>query len=740
MVFMAASRLVRYRINALPLLAFLVILVASAYFLIRAAQDSAFFSEWYSVVLVLNALCIIALFILIFISLFRLVKQYRFREMGSRLTSRLVVMFILLAIVPTSFIYYFSLRFLDKGIDSWFDRHIEAALSDALDLSRTALDDRMREVLRQTDNIAMDLSKSNKKLNGQALVGLDPKSSILELTLFSMTGHIMAANSVDPTRIVPSRPNESVFLQLRQGRDYVGLEPISESGLFIRAVVNVPRLGRSGDTYILQSLLPVDERIGVLAQRVEDAFSRYKGMIYLRRPLKSSFVLTLSLALLQSLLTAVWLAFYFARKIVEPIRILAMGMHYVAAGNYEQQLPPQNNDELGSLIESFNDMTRRVSIARDEAKINQKNVEQQKIYIETVLTHLSSGVMTFDNKRRLRTVNEAASKILQSDVNKYVGFSLKRWASREKELQPLLDVLFQKIESKDAAWHGEVMMYPCGVKQILICRGSQLPPVSGSLGGYVLVFDDITSFVQAQKNAAWGEVARRLAHEIKNPLTPIQLSAERLRDKYLGSQPDRDTALLDKATRTIVNQVESMKDMVRAFSDYAQALPLQLQALDLNHLIIEILDLYHNNDGVSVVSKLAQNLPAIKGDEGRLRQLLHNLLKNAFVAVREKGSRVTITTYVVVKHSVQYVELVVQDDGPGLPKEHVEQVFEPYFTTKTKGTGLGLAIVKKIVEEHNGQIMAENAPLGGARFVIFLPIDELLLAAFANHDEINHDR
>jgi len=740
MVFMAASRLVRYRINALPLLAFLVILVASAYFLIRAAQDSAFFSQWYSIVLVLNVLCIIALFVLIFIGLFRLVKQYRLREMGSRLTSRLVVMFILLAIVPTSFVFYFSLRFLDKGIDSWFDRHIETALSDALDLSRTALDDRMREVLRQTDSIATDLSKSNKKLNGHALAGLDPEDSILELTLFSMTGHIIAANSVDPTRIVPDRPNESVFLQLRQGRNYVGLEPISESGLFIRAVVNIPRLSSSVDAYILQSLLPVDERIGVLAQRVEDAFSRYKGMVYLRRPLKSSFILTLSLALLQSLLTAVWIAFYFARKIVEPIRILAMGMHYVAAGNYEQQLPLQNNDELGTLIESFNDMTRRVSMARDEAKINQKNVEQQKVYIETVLAHLSSGVMTFDNKQRLRTANEIASKILQSNVNEYVGFSIKRWASKEKELQPLLDVLCQKIESKDAAWRGEVMLYPRCVKQVLICRGSQLPPVIGSLGGYVLVFDDITSFVQAQKKAAWGEVARRLAHEIKNPLTPIQLSAERLRDKYLGSQPDRDTVLLDKATRTIVNQVESMKDMVRAFSDYAQAPPLQLQTLSLNHLIIEILDLYHTHSGISVSSELAQNLPTIKGDEGRLRQLLHNLLKNAFVAVKEKGTSVTMTTCTMAGQGVRYIKLVVQDDGPGIPKEYIEQIFEPYFTTKTKGTGLGLAIVKKIVEEHNGQIMAENVLLGGARFVILLPIDELHLGAFSNHDEISHDK
>jgi two-component system, NtrC family, nitrogen regulation sensor histidine kinase NtrY len=477
------------------------------------------------------------------------------------------------------------------------------------------------------------------------------------------------------------------------------------------------------DGRVLQVLYPVSERLAVLTDNVQSTYARYDRLRYLRDWLKFSFALTLSLVLLLSLLTAVWAAFYAARRLVAPIRTLAIGTRAVASGDYSRRLPLPSNDEFGVLVQSFNDMTGKIALAQDQARHSQQQVESQRAYLEAVLERLSSGVLTLDGRQVLRTANAAASHILGVELNEMIGRPLSALAEDHSHLAQFVRALSGPLEDGEQEWREEITSFGAGGRQVLICGGASLPGVTESESGYVVVFEDVTTLIQAQRDAAWGEMARRLAHEIKNPLTPIRLSAERLRHKYLKSMPPAEVDLLDRSTHTIIQQVEAMQEMVKAFSEYARAPKLELRSVDLNALINEVLDLYRDHVPVRWGLHLQTGLPAVEADVGRFRQLLHNLFKNALEALAERDDgRITITTLCVEESGFPFVELRVDDNGPGFPAGLLGRLFEPYVTTKPKGTGLGLAIVKKIVDEHGGMIMAENTH-DGACVVIRLPLE-----------------
>ncbi|MEW6354139.1 MAG: ATP-binding protein [Pseudomonadota bacterium] len=704
-----------------------MLLFAALYLMSAVTQNSERFGEIYGLLLAVNALGLIALTVLIGANLLRLVRQYRRGEAGSRLTLRLVLMFVILSVAPVSVVFYFSVGFLHRGIDSWFDVRIEKALEDALELSRTSLDARMRDLLNQTTLFAEDLADVSDTEATLMLNTLRNRSGIDELTLLNPKGRIIASSSADPTVIVPNIPNEAVLLQLRQNRNYVGLDPIRDSGLYVRAVVHVPSGDATAEGRVLQALAPIAVRQGQLADSVQSAFAQYKKLAYLRKPLKYSFTLTLSLVLALSLLTAVWAAFFSTRRLVAPIRELAEGTRAVAAGDYDKRLPITSNDEFGFLAWSFNDMTRKIALARDEAKQSQQQVEGQRAYLETLLEHLSSGVLTLDTQHTLRTANAAAGHVLGVDLAARIGQPLEQLAVEHPHLALFVETLRAHLTGAGGEWREEVTLSGGAAgRQILFCRGTLLTRGAphGGKADYLIVFDDVTNLVQAQRDAAWGEVARRLAHEFKNPLTPIQLSAERLRHKYLKTMDPKDAEVLDRSTHTIVQQVEVMKDMVNAFAEYARNPQMRPRLLNLNQLINEVLDLYRGNKaGAQFHMQLDPDVPLIEADPGRLRQLLHNLIKNSLEAMSgQRGSRVTLSTRCVGEPDCPFVELRVLDRGPGIPEEIMSHLFEPYVTTKTKGTGLGLAIVKKIVEEHGGSLQAENLSQGGACMVIRLPI------------------
>ena len=715
------AALKRLSLGLLPMAVIFVLLLGSLYVMGDAARNSERFERLYIWLLLLNTLGLVFLSVLIGTKVYQAVRQAVNREPGSRLTLKLVLIFVVLALAPVSIVYYFSMKFLDEGIDSWFDVRVEKALEDALELSRSSLELRTRQLTRQTEGLAEDLVDVSDALAPLTLNDLRQRSGASELTLIGSNNRIVASSIGDTVRRLPSLPSPEVFLVLAQRQNYVALEPVYDTGLYIRVVVPVAAQRPGSEGRILQAIYPVEGRMSALADSVQDAFSEYKEFAYLRAPLKQSFAITLSLALLVSVLAAVWAAFYSAGRLVAPIRELAEGTRRVAAGEYHKKLPVSQRDELGFLVRSFNAMTSTLAATRDEAERSRRLAESQHAYLETVLQHLSSGVVTLDSQRVLRTANAAAAQILEADLTNRIGHTLAD-IGHENALVQRFNEQLTSLPREEDEWRAQITVFGSGGRKVLMCRGVALPARSGAHGGVVIVFDDITALLQAQRDAAWGEVARRLAHENKNPLTPIQLSAERLQSKLLPGMDTDQARVLQRATHTIVQQVEAMKAMVNAFSDYARTPHMSVHPLSLNDLVREVADLY-GNDRRHLTLTLADELPDIQADAGRMRQLLHNLIKNGLEALDGvKNPRLEMETRCVQEARCSVVELSVRDNGPGVPEEFMPRLFEPYVTNKPKGTGLGLAIVKKIVEEHNGMVWAENRHDGGACVTIRLPI------------------
>ena len=706
-----------------PIVALGLLLLGSTYLMSNATQDSARFGELYSVLLAINAAALIGLGVLIARNLYHLLRQARERRPGAKLTVRMVVVFVVLSVTPVTIVYYFSLEFLHRGIDSWFDVRIEEALDDALDLSRTALGVRQRELLSQTARIASDLDPLT---DDQAVSALDDArrlSGASELTLIGSNGLIVGSSNADPTSVVPSRPSDAIMSQARGSGDYIGLDHIGDSGLHVQVVVSVPSNEATGEPRLLQALFPVTERMDTLASNVQSASAKYRELSYLRKPLKLSFTLTLSIVLLVSLFTAVYAAFRSARRMVAPLQDLSEGTKAVAGGDYETQLPGAARDEVGFLVASFNEMTRQLKRAHDETRESQLLVEAQRAYLETVLRRLATGVLTLDSERRLVTANRAATEILGVDLDAMIGETLGALAHRHPELGPLVHSLTEQIEESpaDGVREGreEVGVATPTGRRILVCSAA---PLAGGEGD-VVVFDDVTDFIEAQRRAAWSEVARRLAHEIKNPLTPIQLAAERLRHKYLPKVQSTDAAQMDRLTRTIVEQVESMKEMVNAFSDYARTPLMRPVPIDLNALVLDVVELYRTaSPAIRFETRLGPTPARVHADPDRMTQVLHNLLTNAVEACGESEAPwVRTELRAGDSRDEAMVELTVHDSGPGFKDGIVDRIFEPYVTSKPKGTGLGLAIAKKIIEEHAGTVSGRTAPGGGAQIAVRLP-------------------
>ena len=712
----------RFLTRILPMSVLLVLLLASLHLMTTAVQNSSELNRLYVPLLLFSIFGLVVLVVMITVQLVRLVRQYRRKKMGSRLTVRMVLLFVLLSLTPLSVVYYYSLDFLLRGIDSWFDVQIDQTMDDVLELSQASLDLHKRERLKRTEQAMSKMVDTSEVAMGLSLDALREQYGASEMSLLGFSGRLIASSHENPTILVPTPTDNYIVQQVRQGEHYVGL--ITQNGddnLSVQVVVPHSQ----GRTILLQAIYPTSTNIAILSEKVQAAYSHYKELAYLRQSLKFSFTLSLSLVLLFSMLTAVWVAFLTARQLARPIANIAEGTHAVTQGNYDLQLPvPKWRDELGFLVESFNTMTRHIAQSRDETARSQRQAESQRAYLETVLGRLSSGVMAVDRELALRTANLAAHSILQVDLDQFRGRPLKDLASVSSRMQQFVDTILEPLSAERGEWREEITLFDDEGRQVLLCRSTPLSQPDGEQSGQVLVFDDITALIKAQRDAAWGEVARRLAHEIKNPLTPIQLSAERLRHKFLKKMDEPDARVMDRATHTIVQQVEAMKQMVNAFSDFARPPDMKACQVAFDTLVAEVMDLYHNNaTGVDLSWRLNAPQAQVEADPVRLRQVVHNLVKNAQEAVAGvEGARVEISSQEKMVGECRFVELRVMDNGPGFDAGMLGQIFEPYVTTKVKGTGLGLAIVKKIIEEHGGMIRAENRAQGGGCIVLRLPI------------------
>nr|VFK03169.1 MAG: Signal transduction histidine kinase involved in nitrogen fixation and metabolism regulation [Candidatus Kentron sp. H]VFK03658.1 MAG: Signal transduction histidine kinase involved in nitrogen fixation and metabolism regulation [Candidatus Kentron sp. H]VFK06316.1 MAG: Signal transduction histidine kinase involved in nitrogen fixation and metabolism regulation [Candidatus Kentron sp. H] len=741
----------------IPLFALALLLLVSLSFMSTAIQEPSRFGRAFVVLGAINGIALVPLGLLIGRNLLQLVRQVRGHVTGARLTMRMMAMFVLLSVTPVLVVYYFSLTFLHRGIDSWFEVRIEEALEGSLALSRSALDMRKGEVLKQTGSIADDLSDVSTELIEHRLEDARRLSGASELTVLTSQGQFLASSSIDHTFIMPHHPGKSALLQVRRTGLYISIDPIPGEGLHIRVIISFPDAELSAEPRLLQALFPLTQRVNELTDSVRAAYTSYGDRASSRQELKVSFTLTLSLVLLLTLFSAVWAAFFSARRAVSPLYDLVNGTQAVARGDYETRLPPSGSGEIAALVSSFNDMTEKLARARDEAWYSRQQVEEQRRYLEAVLARLSSGVITLDHAHRVFKANEAAHQILGVDLDEALDNTLTLFSETYPHLGPFAEALSLQLDT-DEDWRREIDLFGAGGRQVLLCRGTPLVlhtaashagkrnphhpsserPTSvhpqdqrpehpdNPFPGHVIVFDDITALIQAQRNAAWSEVARRLAHEIKNPLTPIQLSAERLRHKYLDKMPPEQTKTLDNLTRTIIQQVESMKTMANAFSDYARPPQMRPRLLDINELIRDTLELYRGSGSKGAVdTRFEPGLPKLYADPDRLRQVVHNLTKNALEAsqtLAENSKPLTVETHRAGDPMYSYVEVIFRDPGSGFPPEFIEHAFDPYITTKPKGTGLGLAIVKKIVEEHGGDIRAKNNPDAGASIIMRFPV------------------
>ena len=709
------------RIGWWPLVG-LCLLGLSFYLLGIATENTALFGSLYSLLLLLNVGGLVLLSALIVGNLFQLVRQYRRKVMGSHLRLRLVMMFVFLSVTPVLGVYYYSLQFLHQGIDSWFDVRVDTALKDALELSRSSFELRMRELLRGQRDEAASLVDVGNELAPLSLGEIRGRLGARELTLLGPNGSIIGTASADPRLVVPDQPDDTVIQQVKSGQAYVGLDPVRDDQLNARIVVPLEDGAAKGR--MLQGLYSMPKHVNDNAKRVEQAISGHRELAYLREPLKFTFTLTLSLVLFLSLAFAVWAAFFASRRLSAPIHSLAEGTRAVAEGDYSKRLPLPPDDELGALVQSFNTMTLNIALARDAAARSKRQVEAQHAYLETLLTHLSSGVLSLDSGRVVRKVNSAAGHILGVELERYQGWPLSSLYNLGEALHPFVRALVDAIDAGEREWRKEMGLQTAAGHKMLLLRGARLIGEGPDEGGDVIVFDDVTAIVRAQRDAAWAEVARRLAHEIKNPLTPIQLSAERLRHKFLSKMEGRDAEVFERGTHTIVQQVEAMKAMVNDFNDFARPARGVRKPLNLGVLLDEVADLYKSAGGVAPLHLHCEpELSAVNADSGQLRQVLHNLLTNAREATEGRaGARIDLYARNRREHGrAGGVEVRVCDNGPGFEPDMMPRLFEPYVTGKPRGTGLGLAIVKKIIDDHGGILRAENRSEGGACVSLCLP-------------------
>lgn len=675
----------------------------------------------------LSAFILLLLSVAILINLVRIFHQWRTRQAGSRFTLRLMIGFLVLSLLPALFVSLFAVNLVGERIDRWFAVPIERALEDSVELSQIALATRSRQHLAELERLANAI-RGKDQTDIPPLLDQFLKIGAREVFLTDSNQSVVALATEDTEMLIPRLPDRTIFQALDMRDYYYELEPKGDN---VQSVQIAMRVHYGPEDHpedgALIARFPVSEREKSLTNSVTAARDEYKLLNFQREAVKNAFRLIILVVMVMTVLFSLWAAFVFSRRLTRPVRTLVEGTLAVAAGDLEKKLPVSERDDFSLLARSFNTMTKRLSDAQQEREHARRQLQQEHDYLHVVLEHLSSGVMTLDENRIIRRINSAASNILQQSLQEHVGQTLPELCDNLPDMLPFLEVVqphLLKMGAEDE-WQEEIAMTTDAGRLLLVCRGAPLPVDASGHKGSVLVFDDVTDLIQAEHDAAWSEVARRLAHEIKNPLTPIQLSAERLNRK-LGKVLDEESAsFLTRMTNTIVQQVDALKTMVNAFSEYARAPSLQLQRVDLNALVREVTELYRMNEArIGINLTLDDELPQLRLDPNRIRQLLVNLIKNAMEALEENQTEAgTITISTRLMADTEQVLLSVRDNGHGIPAELLPRLFEPYVTSKHKGTGLGLAIVKKIVEEHSGHLGARNHEDGGAMISIRFPLD-----------------
>jgi len=747
-----------------------------------ASANTEFFDRYYSVLYAANV-GVALVFMLILLGLvWIIIARIREGRFGTRLLAKLAIFFALVGVLPGGIIYLVSLQFVSRSIESWFDVNVETALESGLNLGRGMLDGARNDLLSRGRSMADQLSSAGSTNATLTLLRLRDQFGVQDAMIVSPTGRVLAQASSNFATLLPDDLPSALILEQARGRGYSAVEGevdgdggagSSSGALRLRVVVRIPpgidSTTLQNDERFLQVTQPVQPALARNAEIVQKAYREYQEKALGRTGLRKMYIGTLTLALFLATFIAMALALVLGNQLARPLFLLAQGTMEVARGDFTPKGEIKTNDELGFLTKSFNAMTRQLSEARVAVERNQIALENSKAYLESVLANLTAGVFVFDRQFKLTTANPGAERIFRQSFDTHVNTTV----DQIPVLSEFALLVREAFADRDAAsalgrgdlghWQRQIEIPVPGEAEpvTLLVRGTRLlrrasrslaeAHEDAALAGYVVVFDDISDVISAQRSVAWGEVARRLAHEIKNPLTPIQLSAERLQMKLHDKLNQTDAEFLKRGATTIVNQVQAMKRMVDDFREYARTPPAVLQNLQLNDLVAEVMTLYGIDEGRSSIKVELSPLPPIKGDPTQLRQVIHNLLQNAQDAIADQAHPLVVLETKTVEYgdpdatgkTPRAVRMTVSDNGPGFPARILTRAFEPYVTTKAKGTGLGLATVKKIVDEHGARIdirnrekTAEDA-VGGAQIsILFLHMADSSLDPPANAEHV----
>ncbi len=679
--------------------------------LIGSSVNAQLLERYYlTIVIVSLALSVIFLVVLL-IFIAWIVRRRIKRIYGSILTIRLMVIFAIIGVVPGLIIYAVSLQIISKSIETWFDLPIERALQSGLGMSQQLIEQNLRNLLGQAQKIIQN--NPSDLLIKENLADLKIKTHLRSISLFDETGKLL--ETTDITNIAP--PGEFELKQAKVGFAGVLVDVVNNELKYrIKAILAFP----NNPNFILQIDQALSDELGHNAQLIEQTYSSYLTRNLARGNLNDLYVLNLSLVMLLALLSTIVAAFYFSKRFSAPLLHLAEGVRLIGMGQYQSRPAEVSADELGSLTASFEGMTQKLQIAQSEIKHNQAELEAAKTHLELILSNMNAGVIVLDAQFKIVQCNYSADHILGITLSSYIGKSLdeiedlKTFAVGIKKGFSNEDNNFDSYDEKE--WQRQFDISHQDHEITLWARGSTVTHLNTSR--YIVVFDDMTQTISAQRMSAWGEVAKRLAHEIRNPLTPIQLSAERLIHKIAPNIPANEAKVLIRSAETITQQVDALKRLVDDFRNFADVQPAEKNPVDLNELVQSITDLYAD-ETVNIQLSLMENLPMILADNGQIRQILHNLIKNAIEACTQNAQQKNITPQItLITHLVKFqdskqrsskaVQLQIVDNGGGVPAKILPQIFDPYVTSKIRGTGLGMAVVKKIIDDHQARIEVKN--------------------------------
>lgn len=676
-----------------------------------------------------NGVVAALLVLVLLVAVGRLILRLRMGLFGSRLLLKLAGIFALVGVLPGALIYAVSYQFVSRSVEAWFDARVESALDAGLALGKGTLDALATDLAHKTRNAADRLADSRSVDELVSLERLREQLGADTVALVGPSGQVQASAS-DRAQFAEERPSATLLRQARQSRATSVIEGLddetagSEANGRLRALALVPssRIALAGESErYLMVVQPLPRALTSNALIVQAAYREYQQRHLARDGLSRMYIGTLTLSLVLSVLGAVLMAMVLGNQLARPLLLLAEGMREVAAGDLRAKPVFASGDEIGGLTRSFADMTEQLGSAREQAEHSMRQLEAARARLQTIQDNMTAGVVMLDSLGRIDTINPGATRILRVPLAAHIGQPLADvpgLGAFAEAVAPRLDQLesgFGELSTDTPhADHSseafELQIDPAADGLTLLVRCATLPGQAR-----LVVFDDITEVVSAQRSQAWAEVARRVAHEIKNPLTPIQLSAERLRHKLEAKLAEpTDRAMLARSVDTIVNQVQAMKQLVNEFRDYARLPSARLTDIDLNAVVAEVLGLYGDElEKGRLHTRCAPQLPRVRGDASQLRQVIHNLVQNALDAVRERdNARVVLETEFVNRNdgSPRVVRLKVTDNGPGFGDKVLKRAFEPYVTTKSKGTGLGLAVVKKIADEHGARVRIVNLP------------------------------